>query len=223
MIRSHSLLEFGTCTDGDFLLELESTDEGAGSSGRSPRGAPDLVRSQLVNSPVRLDNSLTEPPFLLPNPESIDPTELDMPTLADNDRESAVDDGVAAQDDLPRAQPEERTPRRTQNSPASKRKRTQAGANAMPDFHSALENLQTVAELNKRDAHEFDIFCESLAVQLKKMPLHRRLITQKRLQTVMTNERLYQVPLDSSPPGGSSSSLTSQPDASPPLDTYEEE
>lgn len=37
---------------------------------------------------------------------------------------------------------------------------------------------------------EFDLFCRSLAVQLKRMPLHRALICQQKLQEVMVQERL---------------------------------
>uniref|UniRef100_A0A8D8QPS9 MADF domain-containing protein n=1 Tax=Cacopsylla melanoneura TaxID=428564 RepID=A0A8D8QPS9_9HEMI len=40
---------------------------------------------------------------------------------------------------------------------------------------------------------EFEVFCKSLAIQLRKMPLHRALVCQEQLQKVMTKERLYQL------------------------------
>ncbi|KAF6207998.1 hypothetical protein GE061_016447 [Apolygus lucorum] len=46
--------------------------------------------------------------------------------------------------------------------------------------------------------HEFDVFCESLAIQLKKMPLKRALLCQEKLQRVMTEERLFQLSSNSS-------------------------
>ncbi|XP_055844762.1 uncharacterized protein LOC129911112 [Episyrphus balteatus] len=46
---------------------------------------------------------------------------------------------------------------------------------------------------NNEYPNEFDIFCQSLAIQLKKMPLQRALICQQKLQSVMTQERLFQL------------------------------
>jgi hypothetical protein len=40
------------------------------------------------------------------------------------------------------------------------------------------------------EIHEFEAFCSSLAIQLKKMPLRQALISQEKLQAVMTQHRL---------------------------------
>lgn len=46
---------------------------------------------------------------------------------------------------------------------------------------------------SREDFHEFDVFCHSLAIQLKRMPLERALLCQQKLQHVMTEERLEQL------------------------------
>ncbi|XP_055627901.1 uncharacterized protein LOC129769571 [Toxorhynchites rutilus septentrionalis] len=53
--------------------------------------------------------------------------------------------------------------------------------------------------------NEFDVFCDSLAIQLKKMPLSRALICQEKLQQVMTQERLSQLANTSNRPSSCSS------------------
>lgn len=65
-----------------------------------------------------------------------------------------------------------------------------------PPILAAVENnisklQKIVSDCASEDEDEFDLFCKSIAVQLKKMPLDRALITQERLQTVMKEERLY--------------------------------
>lgn len=58
----------------------------------------------------------------------------------------------------------------------------------------AIKELKTLREQNKVEPeHEFDLFCKSLALQLKKMPLNRALICQGKLQSVMLQERLSQI------------------------------
>lgn len=57
----------------------------------------------------------------------------------------------------------------------------------------AIKQLKTLSDENKYDANEFDVFCESLAIQLKKIPLKRALVCQEKLQSVMTQERLFQL------------------------------
>lgn len=46
---------------------------------------------------------------------------------------------------------------------------------------------------NQEEFHEFDVFCHSLAIQLKNMSLERALLCQEKLQQVMTQERLGQL------------------------------
>ncbi|XP_072934354.1 uncharacterized protein [Epargyreus clarus] len=58
----------------------------------------------------------------------------------------------------------------------------------------AIKELKAISKENKEQVEdEFDLFCKSLAIQLKKMPLNRALICQERLQSVMTQERLAQM------------------------------
>ncbi|GBP12676.1 hypothetical protein EVAR_10322_1 [Eumeta japonica] len=58
----------------------------------------------------------------------------------------------------------------------------------------AIKELKAISKENKEQVEdEFDLFCKSLAIQLKKMPLNRALICQERLQSVMTQERLSQM------------------------------
>ncbi|CAG5000701.1 unnamed protein product [Parnassius apollo] len=58
----------------------------------------------------------------------------------------------------------------------------------------AIKELKTINEQAKvQTEDEFDLFCKSLAVQLKKMPLNRALICQEKLQSAMTQERLTQM------------------------------
>ncbi|XP_055912160.1 uncharacterized protein LOC129946131 [Eupeodes corollae] len=48
-------------------------------------------------------------------------------------------------------------------------------------------------KLNDPNINEFDYFCKSLAIQLKRMPLQRAIVCQEKLQNVMTKERLFQL------------------------------
>lgn len=74
-------------------------------------------------------------------------------------------------------------------------------------FEQAIDKLQTIAnECKDPEDNEFDIFCKSLAYQLKKMPLERALVCQEKLQSVMTTERLHQIV--SSAPSTSSAYIT---------------
>lgn len=58
----------------------------------------------------------------------------------------------------------------------------------------AIKELKSISKENKEQAEdEFDLFCKSLAIELKKMLLNRTLICQERLQSVMTQKRLSQM------------------------------
>ncbi|KAJ8968715.1 hypothetical protein NQ314_002170 [Rhamnusium bicolor] len=60
-------------------------------------------------------------------------------------------------------------------------------------FERVTNKLPKLSEHTQNDENEFDLFCKSLAIQLKKMPLHRALRCQEKLQSVMTEERLSQM------------------------------
>lgn len=66
--------------------------------------------------------------------------------------------------------------------------------NAQEDTRNDVvqEKVQKVEEVSASE-NEFDLFCKSLAVQLNKMPLERALLCQEKLQSIMTQERLYQI------------------------------
>jgi hypothetical protein len=66
-------------------------------------------------------------------------------------------------------------------------------ASCLQDVNSAIEKLRKISDDCKTQEDEFDLFGKSLAVQLKKMPLHRALICQQQLQQVMMDERMYQL------------------------------
>lgn len=92
----------------------------------------------------------------------------------------------------------------------------------MSQIENSVMKLEKISKLcQSDDEDEFDLFCKSLAVQLKKMPLDRALICQESLQSVMRQERLYQ--LNSSHQNQdqlhSNSSYTSTPAVSP-LDSH---
>ena len=59
-------------------------------------------------------------------------------------------------------------------------------------IHGAIQKLAKISDENKKqtEIHEFDAFCSSLAIQLKKMPLRQALICQEKLQAVMTQHCL---------------------------------
>jgi hypothetical protein len=59
-------------------------------------------------------------------------------------------------------------------------------------IQGAIHKLAKISYENKKqtEIHEFDAFCNSLAIQLKKMPLRQALICQEKLQAVMTQHRL---------------------------------
>lgn len=88
----------------------------------------------------------------------------------------------------------------------------------------AIDKLQNLSDQCKEaEEDEFDLFCKSLACQLKKMPLERALICQEKLQSVMTQERLHQITYTSSPqPSNSSvySATSSYYSNSPPFQQY---
>ncbi|KAJ0179130.1 hypothetical protein K1T71_004842 [Dendrolimus kikuchii] len=74
-----------------------------------------------------------------------------------------------------------------------------------------IKELKPVEDDDKETAEdEFDLFCRSLAVQLKKMPLQRALICQQKLQSVMIHERLKSINM-SSPKHSSNDSPRSSP------------
>lgn len=58
----------------------------------------------------------------------------------------------------------------------------------------AIKELKSISEQNKEKTEdEFDLFCRSIAIQLKKMPLGRALICQEKIQSVITQERITQM------------------------------
>lgn len=61
--------------------------------------------------------------------------------------------------------------------------------------HDAIKKLKEISEENKQDLNEFDVFCESLAIQLKKMPLDRALICQEKLQNVNVSSNYHTLSL----------------------------
>lgn len=65
-------------------------------------------------------------------------------------------------------------------------------SSTVESIHGAIQKLTKISDDNKnqKQIHEFDAFCNSLAIQLKKMPLRQALICQEKLQSVMTQHRL---------------------------------
>jgi hypothetical protein len=58
-------------------------------------------------------------------------------------------------------------------------------------IHGAIQKLAKISDENKKtEIHKCYAFCNSLAIQLKKMPLRRALIGQEKPQAVMTQHRL---------------------------------
>lgn len=81
----------------------------------------------------------------------------------------------------------------------------------------AIKELKCLSEENKKQTEdEFDLFCKSLAVQLKNMPLNRALLCQEKLQSVMTHERLAQMVKPTMVP----ESIYSNSSTQSPLSTY---
>lgn len=80
-------------------------------------------------------------------------------------------------------------------SHVSHQTRSKRLSNNPSDSKPSKRLKQTTLFYDNNDEHrnEFDVFCESLAIQLKKMPLQRAVICQENLQRVMTQERLYQL------------------------------
>lgn len=75
----------------------------------------------------------------------------------------------------------------------------------------AIHTLQNIAnDCKEPEDNEFDIFCKSLAYQLKNMPLDRALVCQENLQSVMTKERLNQITLSAPLQRGSNSACSTQ-------------
>lgn len=74
----------------------------------------------------------------------------------------------------------------------SKNARKRSLSPPVPMYHD-VKRFNQISDNNQQDPNEFDVFCESLAIQLKKMPLRRALICQEQLQSVMTQERLFQL------------------------------
>ena len=74
-------------------------------------------------------------------------------------------------------------------------------------IHGAIHKLEKISYENKKqtEINEFDALCNSLAIQLKKVPLRQALICQEKLQAVMTQHRL---------------SLLSSENLTPPLHMY---
>lgn len=79
------------------------------------------------------------------------------------------------------------------NTPKNTKGRKRSLNTTVSGVQDAIKQLKTLSEENKQDLNEFDVFCDSLAIQLKKMPLDRALICQEQLQKVMTQERLFQL------------------------------
>ena len=52
----------------------------------------------------------------------------------------------------------------------------------------AIRELTSLSESNRRETDEFDLFCESLAVGLRKMPRRKALMCQEKLQILMTHD-----------------------------------
>lgn len=96
------------------------------------------------------------------------------------------------------------------NTPKNTKGRKRSLNTTVSGVQDAIKQLKTLSEENKQDLNEFDVFCDSLAIQLKKMPLDRALICQEQLQKVMTQERLFQ--LTSHPQSHSSMSSRSPAD-----------
>jgi hypothetical protein len=65
-------------------------------------------------------------------------------------------------------------------------------SSSVESIHVAIQKLAKISDENKkqREIHKFYAFCNSLATQLKKMPLRQALICQEKLQAVMTQHRL---------------------------------
>ncbi|KAF2888177.1 hypothetical protein ILUMI_17996 [Ignelater luminosus] len=65
-------------------------------------------------------------------------------------------------------------------------------------IQGAIEKLAKISDGNKtrKQIHEFDAFCNNLAIQLKKRSLRQALICQEKLQAVMTQQRLSVLPSD---------------------------
>jgi hypothetical protein len=62
-------------------------------------------------------------------------------------------------------------------------------------IHGAIQKLAKISDENKfkknqTEIHEFYAFCNSLAIQVKKMPLRQALICQEKLQAVRTQHSL---------------------------------
>lgn len=73
-------------------------------------------------------------------------------------------------------------------------------------IEQAIDKLQNISNQCKEiEDDEFDLFCKSLAYQLKKMPLDRALLCQEKLQSVITQERLHQMTYTPSPQHSNSS------------------
>lgn len=91
-------------------------------------------------------------------------------------------------------------------------------------MEQAIDKLQNISDqCQEPEDDEFDLFCKSLACQLKKMPLERALVCQGKLQSVMTQERLHQITYASSPQYTDSSGYsadTSSYSNSPPVQQY---
>lgn len=89
----------------------------------------------------------------------------------------------------------------TDSTPRASKKRgaKRHTSSEVSSIERAINKLQKITEDNRNSQetshleNEFDCFCKSLAIQLKNMPLHRALICQEKLQSVMTQERLSQM------------------------------
>jgi len=64
-------------------------------------------------------------------------------------------------------------------------------SSSVESIHGAIQKLgKSQMKTKNRQIHEFAAFCNSLAIQLKKMPRRQALICQEKLQAVMTQHRL---------------------------------
>ncbi|KAI4453982.1 hypothetical protein MML48_scaffold00007255 [Holotrichia oblita] len=116
--------------------------------------------------------------------EGNDPDIEDTPEATGDSLPAVTNDGIVSNNETQLSQQS----KRSRNTPSSSRRLNLPGISAV---ERAIDKLGTIASHNIETDNEFDHFCRSLAVQLKKMPLDRALICQTKLQNVMTEERMY--------------------------------
>ncbi|KAF5308939.1 hypothetical protein FQR65_LT00021 [Abscondita terminalis] len=124
--------------------------------------------------------------------EGNDPDIEDTPEATGDSLPAVTNDGIVSNNETQLSQQSKRSrktiPEANLNTTSSSRRLNLPGISAV---ERAIDKLGTIASHNIETDNEFDHFCRSLAVQLKKMPLDRALICQTKLQNVMTEERMY--------------------------------